>query len=407
MSKLFIFVAGAGMLLATIFLAACGPTQKVNDNGPTSSGSPLAVEPGKDFTIEYKSEPAQIVAGAPADLFFKIKDKKGATVTDLQIVHEKPIHLIAVSLDLGEFYHIHPELQPDGSYKVTHTFPNGGGYRLYADFTPIGAAQVVEPIDVKVDGAQRANVELVPDSTFEKTVDGLKVVMKPSADLKAGQELTLDFQMFEAASTKPVTDLQNYLGELAHFVLISQDLKDYVHVHPMSKGQSMDSMKMDEEKPKANTVGQQHSKAENKGSENRSEVSAHTAFPRAGLYKIWAQFQRGGKVIEVPFIVKVSEGDMKTVESNSGMPADAIKITVSSGGYEPSAVNVKKGQPIKLAFYRADGNNCGGEVVFSKLNIRKTLPVGETVLVEISPQESGEISFTCGMGMLSGKVVVQ
>lgn len=28
------------------------------------------------------------------------------------------------------------------------------------------------------------------------------------------------------------------------------------------------------------------------------EVSAHTAFPRAGLYKLWAQFQRGGKAIE-------------------------------------------------------------------------------------------------------------
>jgi plastocyanin domain-containing protein len=67
---------------------------------------------------------------------------------------------------------------------------------------------------------------------------------------------------------------------------------------------------------------------------------------------------------------------------------------------------VKKGQPVKLAFYRADADNCGGEVVFSKQNIKKKLPVGETVLVEFTPTEAGEIAFACGMDMMRGKLVV-
>ncbi|MEQ1646291.1 MAG: cupredoxin domain-containing protein, partial [Pyrinomonadaceae bacterium] len=65
-----------------------------------------------------------------------------------------------------------------------------------------------------------------------------------------------------------------------------------------------------------------------------------------------------------------------------------------------------KGQPFKLAFYRADSENCGGEVVFAKQKIRKKLPVGETVLVEFTPTEAGEIAFACGMDMLRGKLIV-
>ena len=137
-----------------------------------------------------------------------------------------------------------------------------------------------------------------------------------------------------------------------------------------------------------------------------SEIMAHTTFPRAGMYKLWAQFQRNGKVIVVPFVVRVPESTQTKAANNESIPSDAIKIKVSSKGYEPASLKVKKDQPVKLAFNRLDANNCGGEVVFPKLNIRKPLPVGETVLVEFTPAEAGELAFSCGMGMLRGKVVV-
>jgi len=34
------------------------------------------------------------------------------------------------------------------------------------------------------------------------------------------------------------------------------------------------------------------------------------------------------------------------------------------------------------------------------------LAVGETVVVEFTPTEAGEIAFACGMDMLRGKVIV-
>lgn len=88
-------------------------------------------------------------------------------------------------------------------------------------------------------------------------------------------------------------------------------------------------------------------------------------------------------------------------------PDEPVKITVSKNGFEPKSIGVKKGQAVKLAFTRTDEENCGEEVVFPKLNIKKKLPLGETVLVEFTPEGAGEIGFTCGMDMLRGKILAQ
>lgn len=84
-----------------------------------------------------------------------------------------------------------------------------------------------------------------------------------------------------------------------------------------------------------------------------------------------------------------------------------LKITVSKNGFEPKSLGVKKGQTVRLAFIRTDEENCGDEIVFPKQNIRKSLPLNETVLVEFTPTDSGEIGFACGMDMLRGKILVQ
>ncbi len=108
-----------------------------------------------------------------------------------------------------------------------------------------------------------------------------------------------------------------------------------------------------------------------------------------------------------PENVKNNESADQTVEAPTvGNLNETIKVTVSKRGYEPKSIAVEKGKPVKLAFFREDEENCGGELVFSKLNIKRNLPVGETVTVEFTPQENGEIGFTCGMDMLRGKVIV-
>ena len=415
MRKIFIFKTVFIFSIFAAFLTACSraPTTETVDNSAASGAASVEnVRTTGDlrptFRADFRSEPEIIEAGTPATLAFTVRDERGAVVEDLQIVHEKPMHLLIVSKDLAEFYHVHPERSADGSYRVAHTFPSGGDYRLYADFSPKTGVPIVEPVDVRVAGADRAKIAPQADKIFEKTVDNLKVIMKPGAAVKAGQELTLDFQVFDAASGRPANDLQNYLGELAHFVIISEDLKDFVHAHPMSKGGHSDGAKIGARKIDNHGAGaHEHGAAvEKKSKEIVAAVSAHTTFPRPGLYKLWAQFQRGGRVISVPFIIDVPAGNPNEPVKAANVLEGATKITVSASGFSPASVAAEKGQPVKLAFYRAAADNCGSEIVFEKQNITRKLPVGETVAVEFTPEEAGEIAFTCGMKMYKGSVVV-
>lgn len=136
-------------------------------------------------------------------------------------------------------------------------------------------------------------------------------------------------------------------------------------------------------------------------------VRAHTEFPTGGLYKLWAQFQRGGKVFTVPFVLNVAQAEVKTA-SNTEIPKDAFKVTVSKDGYTPEEVNLDRSKYSKLAFVRTDAENCGGELVFKDLNVRKKLPVGEVVLVDLPEDVKGKtLAFACGMDMMTGKIVVQ
>lgn len=83
-----------------------------------------------------------------------------------------------------------------------------------------------------------------------------------------------------------------------------------------------------------------------------------------------------------------------------------VKVRVDKNGFSPSSIEVEAGHKLNLVFNRADKDNCGGTVVLSKYKIRKALPVGKDVIVSITPTDAGTISFTCGMGMYKGSIVV-
>lgn len=82
-----------------------------------------------------------------------------------------------------------------------------------------------------------------------------------------------------------------------------------------------------------------------------------------------------------------------------------VRVSVTKDGFSPSEIRVEKGYPVTLIFNRADNKGCGKEVVFSSLNIRKKLPLKKDVTVVITPDQTGEIAFACGMGMMKGRIV--
>ena len=91
-------------------------------------------------------------------------------------------------------------------------------------------------------------------------------------------------------------------------------------------------------------------------------------------------------------------------ERRAGEPRE-VRIRVR-GGYEPDTVVARAGQPLRLTFRREDRLACTEEVVFPHFGRSATLPAGEDVAVDLLPDEPGEYAFTCGWGMLRGRLVV-
>ena len=65
------------------------------------------------------------------------------------------------------------------------------------------------------------------------------------------------------------------------------------------------------------------------------------------------------------------------------VPPRAVLVNINMVGFEPESIDARVGQPLKLAFFRPNANNCAREVVFPDLGIEKKLPPGETVVVEV------------------------
>jgi plastocyanin domain-containing protein len=77
------------------------------------------------------------------------------------------------------------------------------------------------------------------------------------------------------------------------------------------------------------------------------------------------------------------------------------------GGYTPDAVVVRAGRPVRLNFRREETATCSDRVIFADFNRSAELPTGQTVAVELLPQEPGEYTFSCPMGMFRGRLIAE
>ncbi|HSO73814.1 MAG TPA: cupredoxin domain-containing protein [Blastocatellia bacterium] len=76
-------------------------------------------------------------------------------------------------------------------------------------------------------------------------------------------------------------------------------------------------------------------------------------------------------------------------------------------GYSPDVISVKRGLPVRLNFYRDETASCSEQIVFGDFGIARNLPPFKTTPIEFTPEKTGEFTFTCGMNMLRGKLVVE
>lgn len=83
-----------------------------------------------------------------------------------------------------------------------------------------------------------------------------------------------------------------------------------------------------------------------------------------------------------------------------------IKMSLNYNGFEPNILRIKKGIPVKWVIDGEQISGCSNRIIIPSLNIVKNMSYGENI-VRFTPNKSGEIPFSCWMGMVRGKFIVE
>lgn len=88
----------------------------------------------------------------------------------------------------------------------------------------------------------------------------------------------------------------------------------------------------------------------------------------------------------------------------SAVPEVHIRVR---GGYDPGTIRVPARRPVRLVFEREDTSSCSEEIVLPDFGIRRFLPTGKKVAIEVTPPDARRYEFHCGMGMLHGALIAE
>lgn len=372
----------------------------------------------KVFNIALGS--GRALPGQATSLVFAIRQQGQDTlVRKFQQVHERYFHLIAVSEDLSWFGHLHPKLAKDGRFYLKTTFPRAGRYLLFSDFTPADGTNQMLRSEIVVTGKSlRHAPTLKLDTERQKAMDGLDVALKIAPNLSANRQSLMMYSITKNGA--PVTDFQPYLGAMGHLMAVHQNGRDVVHTHAVGPG--IDAQSGMEVTPSMATS-------------SGPNFSFKLQLPSGGNYRIWAQFQHQGKILTVPFTLKVepgqkaNQGDKMNIKTLTTLAAGAAlataahaapakkapaskvapqKVTITlPQGYKANATTVKAGKPVALTFFLKSEAGCGNSISVPAAKWTKNLKVGEKATVTFTPKKSGPLKFACSMDMMKGSLVVK
>jgi len=262
-------------------------------------------EDEQELTSAYRTtvttNPSPVIVGAPAMLGVRVKGPQSIPITQFDLLHTQPMHLIAVSSDLQDFIHVHPALQPAGDLKVSATFSRQEPYTLFMEYDPAGAPeQTLSRATVKPAGSLLVAAQLNAVDAFDGS--GSKTVIAGSTRVElvgtAGGMIMPNVAAhlvvrFRNINGTPVSDLTDWLGMPAHGIIVSPDRKTFRHAHGMAES--------------AGGGGGHggHGGHGGMGSTTTGPIGIDVTLPKDGLYKMWVQFQRGTTLITAPFVLRV------------------------------------------------------------------------------------------------------
>jgi plastocyanin domain-containing protein len=86
-----------------------------------------------------------------------------------------------------------------------------------------------------------------------------------------------------------------------------------------------------------------------------------------------------------------------------------VELTVSNQGFQPARIRGRPGETLTLVVrYDKSAGECGREIVLPAQKVKVTLTEQQPAEIALTlPAQKGEVSFTCGMDMLRGSIVVE
>jgi hypothetical protein len=239
----------------------------------------------ENYRVEIETNPAEVSAGDAFTLTVRILNSADSTpVAEFDEVHTKLLHLIAVSEDLTEFLHLHPDYRGDGLFVLENaTLPEAANYILFADFTPRGVEQQIVRLGFSTVDAQANEAELTV-SEPDVTISPIHFELELSSDLKTHEETSLRFHVTDAVTGEAIDTLDEYLGAAGHLVIIDEAGEIYLHTHPASHEMAGMQMQM--------SYG--------------PDIEFMTEFPITGRYAMWLQVQYEGEIYTAPFVIDVA-----------------------------------------------------------------------------------------------------
>jgi hypothetical protein len=266
----------------------------------------------RDFQLVFRTEPADVRPGEKITLFLTfLRPGTGEVVKEFEIVHTKRLHLFIVSQDLEFFEHSHPTARADGTWTIETTVPKPGCYQVLCDFLPSGGTGqfLTAPlVTAGYDGDLASDSgHLVPDRVFSKSAGDMTVAIAFDPPRPAScQYVHLNLSVTDTKTGRPVTDLQTYLGQFSHMLLMSEDLQCYVHSHPIN-------LVVQQEDPAAIPEYIIPPDADLDALRGGPKVTFDALMPKAGVFRAWVQFQRNNQVRTVPITFGVASGPAEPV----------------------------------------------------------------------------------------------
>lgn len=272
------------------------------DHGGDMQMKDMQLIKASEVVVDLETMPAELKAGAGAKILFMIKDGQGKPVRDLQITHDRLVHVVIASADFTVFAHIHPddfgpitdEMKKKAEYPVRFTFPKAGHYIIAID-TAAKDNLISEHFTVDVGGGPKMG-PFTKDLSREKKFGDLSVTLATVPEtITAGKEATLKYIIKKDG--EPVTDLEPYLAAPMHVAIISSDLDNFIHEHGELPGATMGHMGGHEH------MG--HMMHMNVPKKFGPEIDVPVVFPSKGLYQVFSQIGHKGKVAVLSFMVEV------------------------------------------------------------------------------------------------------